>query len=127
MLAAFFTAGFGLATMPSLRIALVILALWALVAEPTFGVFERLEHHPAPVQQDRGPDDSCASLDQPIPPHEVTPAQWVNQHARAELIVPSLCCFDLTLGRADGAPIALPPLPPHLSMPYPLSVAPLRL
>ncbi len=127
MLAASFTVGSGFAKVPPLRIALVILALWALVVEPTFGVFERMEQHSAPVERDRGDDDRCAGLDQPIPPHEVAPVQWVNQHARAELIIPSLCRFDVMSGRADGSSIALLPLPPHLSMPYPPSVAPLRL
>lgn len=124
---AFFTATLGLATLSPLRVVLFITAFWALVAEPTFGVFERLEQHPAPVQQDRGPDDSCAGLDQPVPPHEVAPVQWVNEHAQAELVLPLLDSIDLMFGRSHGWTNFQVSLPAHLSLPYPPSVAPLRL
>jgi hypothetical protein len=112
--------------MPSLRVALVIFALWILVVEPTFGAYERMEQYAAPTQHDQSHDDGCANLDQQVPPGEVVSAPWANQHLRADFLLPVLT-VELVLPRPEARLILPLSLPIHLSLPYPPSVAPLRL
>ena len=111
----------------TLRLLLVIFALWILAVEPTFRAFEQIEEHSSEPARSGG--DACLDADQPLPPREVVPPRWVNTHHAHEIAAPvdiDPASLALLLDWLDSSVSAAPvSTGPHL--PYPPAALPLRL
>jgi hypothetical protein len=114
------------ATLTFLRIILVLFAIWVLAIEPTFRAFEQIEEQ-CPKQERRGGENDT-NLDQPVPPREVVPPRWVNDHLRD---ITALPLFDplYLLQLLNRPPRDVSPLliSADLCLPFPPPALPLRL
>ncbi len=110
--------------MLAVRLALVIFALWVLVVEPTFRVYELMEQQSSQCSDDGAVGDA----DQLIPPGHVIGPHWVNQHLPVTMMValPDLAGLSFLL-HPTALAIAPSPLSAELCLPYPPSALPLRL
>ena len=111
-----------------MRNVLVIFALWILVIEPTFRAFELMDEQSSECQHsDAGTD--CCDADQPIPPSEIIPSSWVNEHSLLAFAPLILLDSHEWVMRHDSLVclVASEPLTGGLSLPYPPSALPLRL